>query len=294
VNGTCGAQALYPGACVTEWVVDATRLYWTCSTSGTVMAAPKDGSGPVTTLASGQTGATGIAIDATQLYWTAGAVMVMPLAGSGETMLTTLGTSGSLIRVGGGYAWVMDGMSLIQVPVGGGPAVLAWTGGILMGLTVDASQVYWSTLCTSEEGGQFTQGLAYAMPLAGGAVTSNIFFNGDFLLRLIPWAGSILGVAIDGGNCGPMATADAVESVFGFELGHGGTIAYVPDGATDGSTVYWAGPWDWSQMVVKKPGLPWGGGALDGPLVDLPATRLAVDDTYVYLYANGTISRAFK
>jgi hypothetical protein len=300
VNGTCGAQTLYPGACVTEWVVDATNLYWTCSSSGTVMSAPKDGSGPVTTLASGQASPDGIAVDATQLYWTNsgdGTVMATPLAASGLTTLASglTGISqGDLIHVGGGYAWVMAGRSLVQIPVGGGPAVTAWTNTVLSGgtsytalagLTVDASNVFWSTRTTDYAGG-----LVYTMPLAGGAPTELSDFSNSFQEwdRLVPWAGAFQGLAFD--------ELDLPGAYYGEAPTLGANyLSSSLDGATDGSTLYWTNGWCSHEWVVKKAGLPNGScPAGDGPLVDLPAYRVAVDDTYLYLWANGTILRTFK
>ncbi len=296
VNGTCGAQALYEGACVTEWVVDATRLYWTCTASGTVLAAPKDGSGPVTTLASGQAGPNGIAVDATQLYWGNsgdGTVMATPLAASGLTTLAS-GLSGlGLLHVAGGQVWAMAGSSLAQIPVGGGPAIPAWTGTTLVGVAVDASNVYWSTQATwAAYFNQYVAGLVYAMPLTGGPPT--VILTGDYggvgqWDRLVPWGGGV--AAIELGQWDGFEQDEYVET---YEQGSpGGDSDEVQDGATDGVNLYYTGTWCFGAVVKST-----AGGvsfcASRNPLIDLPGTRLAVDDTYVYLWANGTIYRTFK
>lgn len=309
VNGTCGAQALYAGACVTEWVVDATTLYWTCSGSGTVMSAPKDGSGPVTTLASGQAGPNGIAIDATQLYWTNsgdGTVGVAPLGASGFTTLASGLSPLGLIHVGGGYAWVMSGPSLVQIPVGGGAAVAAWTSPVvpaeiptqlaLTGIAVSASNVFWSTQyhLWNEPGVSKLQcepGATYTMPLAGGPANPwDPLPNASQLQRLVPFGGSIAAWDF---TCSTPSCGCSQNWCYN-EVDNGPPL-FSADGATDGVTLYWTGVWC-LDVVVKKPGIPVGNmcQSFGGPLVDLPAKRIAVDGAYLYVYANGAISRAFK
>ena len=121
------------------------------------------------------------------------------------------------------------------------------------------------------------------MPVAGGSPTQ--YSTDMYYGRLVSVNGGWIGIQYP-----PTACYDDVPSGF--------LNANNCDGASDGTTLYYTGVWCDGELVVKAPGFPYGAcnttGTIEGPLVDIAATRVAVDDTYVYLWANGTISRAFK
>jgi hypothetical protein len=72
------------------------------------------------------------------------------------------------------------------------------------------------------------------------------------------------------------------------------------DTATDGThaywiSVFWGGALDVTRSDITASCGVFGGAGTACPLVDVAASRIAVDDTYLYVYGNdGTIYRAFK
>jgi hypothetical protein len=143
--------ANYPG----RVVVDATRAYWSnqsSSDTGGVMSVPLAGGAATILQASGN--ATGIALDATYVYWIdhGAAVMRTPKVGgaavtlaSGQVPWDTVAVNASRI------VWTNQpamGWSLTAMPVAGGPLITlasASTGSVVTypGLAIDDTRAYW-------------------------------------------------------------------------------------------------------------------------------------------------------
>lgn len=127
--------------------VDATHVYWTSATNGTVMKAPIGGGAP-TTLASGISGPAGVAVDSTNVYWVAtsgGNVYKAPIDGGNSTILASAQGSPLNIAVDATHVyWTNYGGTVMKVPIAGGvPTVLASAQPTPLGLAVDADYVYW-------------------------------------------------------------------------------------------------------------------------------------------------------
>ncbi len=119
VNGPMGLQPTLIASGqngIARLALDATSVYWTATSDGTIMKAPLYGGRPVT-LALLQSHPTGIAVDATNVYWT-------NYQGAGTCALG----------------------SVMKVPITGGtPVTLASDQLFPDGIAVDATSLYWTT-----------------------------------------------------------------------------------------------------------------------------------------------------
>jgi hypothetical protein len=131
---------------------DASNVYWV-TTGGVVASVPITG-GKMTTLASSQSPATsGIAVDASNVYFTdssAGTVLSVPITGGGVTTLASGQTNPLSVASAGGYVYWTNRTGLgavMKVAVGGGtPPTAIATGQINpWGIAVDDTYVYWTT-----------------------------------------------------------------------------------------------------------------------------------------------------
>jgi tRNA A-37 threonylcarbamoyl transferase component Bud32 len=150
--------------------VDATSVYWTSETGGTVMKVAISGGTPVQ-LASGQDSPLGIVVDTASVYWTNngdGLVMKVPLDGGTTTQLASGQNAPYGIAVDATWVfWVTNGDftsgdgTVMKVPLAGGATVqLAGGQPALVGIALDAANVYWPAP---------QNGTVMTVPIVGGS-----------------------------------------------------------------------------------------------------------------------------
>jgi hypothetical protein len=130
--------------------VDATYIYWTSQSLGSVVKLGLAGGAP-TSLATMQERPTGLAIDATHAYYTTydeGAVKSVPIAGGPATTLASGQDHPTQLVVDATnvyYASYSESGAIFAVPLGGGmPVVVAAGQPYPQSLALDATSVYWT------------------------------------------------------------------------------------------------------------------------------------------------------
>jgi hypothetical protein len=272
--------------------VDATDVYWTDSSAGTVMKRPKQGGTPVT-LASGQLALGYLAVDSAYAYWTGrDYVRKVPLAGGEPVSIATgqVFPSGIAVDATNAY-WTTLGDygpnfgTVMKASLATGTVTaLASNQDHASTIAVDATTVYWTNGPFESGGGEL-----WRVPITGGVPVRMVW-----LVTVDPNEIRSIGssIAVDATSVywaevvTRALTPPLINRIKRMPVGGGAptTILETQDSAlldfvVDGATLTWAG----NGGIIRMPAA---GGTPPTRLVtaDQPF-RIAVDATSVYFTA---------
>jgi hypothetical protein len=235
---------------------DAQNVYWADPNAGTVLQAPLAGGSP-TTLATGQSFAQGLFVDATHLYWANwtnnGRVARVLIGGGTQDVLFEPEGFPADVFVDDTYAYWTAGNSQSGVvrrmlKTGGAPQLLAENQVFPFGIAGDATHVYWANWTANGEvnkiqkdgsGGVIPVTLVEKSPYAVALYAGELYFtlfNAQGQIRSVPASSSSAASKLVSGNYSK-PTSIAVDASGVWWTTDGDAVYHLPPGATQPITI---------------------------------------------------------
>ena len=285
---------------IEQLVTDQTHVYWTDIRGGAVMKIPKHG-GEAVELAVGEQGPASIAVDASSVYWTAGACIIcdvsLPptvkkagLEGGPKVTLATAEVMTFGLALGQGVVYFSNlGLGVWQVSKDGGASAPLYGEGMFYPIALGTSAVF-----TGGSVGGVDDFGVYRISVPDGALTllakDRYAFGLALDAKYVYWlragvdGGAVMRVPQQGGD--PLLLAEASPS---------GRSALAPIAVHDGF-VYWSDQFDGEGyervMSIRKVRVDGGRPAVVVGGIETHA--IAVDDAGIYFTDGRSIMRAAK